>query len=95
MEATRVNMETTRVDGKNLVKNCVYNIYENKGNVNVGVCLVQSNIKHLKLKELQDHGYSSLTFDKSKIYGKIPVDLHDLKLRDTPLIHADLRNANK
>ena len=88
-------MEARRVEGNDLVKNCVYNIYQNEGNVNVGVCLVQSNNRNkIKLKKLADIGHLSLTLNKSKIYGKNPVNLRNFKLRDSALIHADLRNAD-
>jgi uncharacterized protein YjbI with pentapeptide repeats len=88
-------MEETRVEGNNLVKNGVYNIYYKDGNVNVGVCLVESNNKiKIKLKKISDLSHVVLTFNKSEIYGKNPVNLRNSKLRDSILIHADLRKAD-
>ena len=88
-------MEETRVEGNNLVKNGVYNIYYKHGNVNVGVCLVKSNNKiKIKLKKISDLSHVVLTFNKSEIYGKNPVNLRNSKLRDSALIHADLHKAD-
>ena len=88
-------MEARRVEGTELVKNCVYNIYKNEGNVNVGICLVQSNnINKIKLKKLLDFSHHTLTFNKSEIYGKNPVNLRNSKLYDSALIHADLHKAD-
>lgn len=66
-------MEVRRVEGNNLVENCVYNIYQTDRNVNVGVCLVirVNNINNqtkIKLRKLI--GNDELSLNKSEIYGK-------------------------
>jgi len=89
-------------DGNNLVENCVYNIYQNDGNVNVGVCLVisennRNNGTRIKLRKLI--GNTELSLIKSEIYGKNPVNLRNANLTDAVLtgavlIGADLTDAN-
>ncbi len=100
-------MEVRRVEGTDLVENCVYNIYQTDRNVNVGVCLVisennRNNRNNIKLRKLI--GNNELSLNKSEIYGKRPVDLTGANLRgadlrgaylsDANLTGADLNNAN-
>jgi len=87
----------TTFDGNNLVENCVYNIYKNEGNVNVGVCLVisennRNNGTKIKLRKLI--GSNELSLIKSEIYGKIPVNLRNTNLSDAVLTDADLTGAD-
>ena len=89
-------MEVRRVEGNDLVKNGVYNIYQKDRNVNVGVCLVisENNINNrnkIKLRKLI--GNNQLSLNKSEIYGKIPVDLTRANLTGAALIGADLTGA--
>ena len=91
-----MEVETTRVEGNDLVKNGVYNIYQKDRNVNVGVCLVisENNINNrnkIKLRKLI--GNNQLSLNKSEIYGKIPVDLTRANLTGAALIGADLTGA--
>ena len=84
-------------DGNNLVENCVYNIYQNEGNVNVGVCLVisENNINNrtkIKLRKLI--GNDELSLNKSEIYGKNPVNLRNTILTNAVLTGADLTDAD-
>ena len=85
-------MEERRVEGNNLVKNCVYNIYQNEGNVNVGVCLVigenNRNNRNIRLRKLI--GNDELSLIKTEIYGTIPVNLTGANLINADLTHADL-----
>ena len=90
-------MEETRVEGHNLVKNGVYNIYKKDGNANVGVCLVisennRNNRTRIKLRKLI--GSNELSLTKSEIYGKIPVNLTDAVLSEADLTDADLTGAD-
>jgi uncharacterized protein YjbI with pentapeptide repeats len=100
-------MEEIRVEGNDLVKNCVYNIYQKDGNVNVGVCLVigennRNNINNrnngnngnngnIRLRKLI--GNDELSLIKSDIYGKFPVDLTGADLTDVDLTDVDLIGA--
>jgi hypothetical protein len=91
-----MEVETTRVEGNDLVKNGVYNIYQKDRNVNVGVCLVISdyninNRNKIILRKLI--GNNQLSLNKSEIYGKIPVDLTRANLTGAILIRADLTGA--
>ena len=85
-------MEERRVEGNNLVKNCVYNIYQNEGNVNVGVCLVigenNRNNRNIRLRKLI--GNDELSLIKTEIYGTIPVNLTGANLINADLTNADL-----
>ena len=98
MEETIV--EGTRVEGTDLVKNCVYNIYQTDRNVNVGICLVipennrnnRNNRNNIKLRKLI--GNNELSLNKSEIYGKRPFDLTGANLRGANLSRADLSYAN-
>jgi WD40 repeat protein len=91
------NSSNMTFDGNNLVENCVYNIYKNEGNVNVGVCLVisennRNNGTRIKLRKLI--GSNELSLTKSEIYGKIPVNLRNTNLSDAVLTDADLTGAD-
>ena len=90
-------MEVRRVEGNELVQNCVYNIYKEDGNNNVGVCLVigennRNNRNKIKLRKLI--GNDELSLNKSEIYGKKPVDLTGADLTGANLCGANLRGAN-
>jgi len=92
-------MEVRRVEGNDLVKNCVYNIYDRdiEGNlVNAGIYLVISenerNNPEIQLKEL-NRGRHIWGTTKSSIYGKIPVNLTGVNLTDIDLTHANLTGA--
>jgi len=104
-----MEVETIRVQGNDLVENCVYNIYQTDRNVNDGVCLVVSknnrnNRNKIKLRKLI--GNNELSLNKSEIYGERPVnyegravdlrgaDLHGADLHDADLRSADLTIAN-
>ena len=93
-------MEVRRVEGSDLVKNCVYNIYQNDREetyYNYRVCLVISennrNNQDILLKELKRNMITWRT-SKSEIYGKTPVKLNDSDLTDNVLTGADLTGAN-
>ena len=95
-----MEVEVIRVDGNNLVKNGVYNIYkyDREGNpVNYGIYLVISenerNNLEIRLKELNRDRYTLRT-TKSTIYGKIPVKLTTANLTNADLTNADLTRAN-
>jgi uncharacterized protein YjbI with pentapeptide repeats len=90
-------MEVRRVEGSKLIDNIVYNIYQNEGNVNVGVCLVisennRNNGNKIKLRKLI--GNDELSLNKSEIYGKKPVNLTCADLTGADLTGADLTDAN-
>jgi uncharacterized protein YjbI with pentapeptide repeats len=90
-------MEVRRVEGSKLIDNIVYNIYQNEGNVNVGVCLVigEHNINNrnkIKLRKLI--GNDEISLIKSEIYGKKPVNLTGADLTGAVLTGADLFKAN-
>ncbi len=92
-----VIMPEFRVEGSGLTKDVVYNIYENEGDVNVGVCLVisENNINNrnkIKLRKLI--GNNELSLNKSEIYGKKPVNLTGAILFSANLSNAILRGAN-
>jgi uncharacterized protein YjbI with pentapeptide repeats len=104
MEARRVEdgedvMETTKVEGNDLVKNCVYNIYQKDKEdnyYNIGVYLVISddniNNQDINLKRLNRKRYN-LTIQKSRIYGKRPVNLTGADLTGLDLAGAVLTGA--
>ena len=90
-------MPEIRVEGSGLTKDVVYNIYENEGDVNVGVCLVISenngnNGTRIKLRKLI--GNTELSLIKSEIYGKIPVNLSGADLSGADLSGATIYDAN-
>ncbi len=91
-------MEVRRVEGNDLVKNCVYNIYQNEGNVNVGVCLVigennRNNRNNVNIRLRKLIGNDELSLIKSEIYGKKPVDLFRANLTGAVLTNVDLTGA--
>ena len=93
-------MEVRRVEGNDLVKNCVYNIYQKDledNYYNIGVYLVISennrNNQDIRLKEL-NRGRYNLRIQKSEIYGNIPVVLTGFDLTGFDLTGADLTGAD-
>jgi uncharacterized protein YjbI with pentapeptide repeats len=89
-------MEVRRVEGNNLVKNVVYNIYKNEGNDNVGVCLVigennRNNRTIIRLRKLI--GNDEISLIKSEIYGKKPVNLTGADLTHSNLTGAVLTDT--
>ena len=93
-------MEVRRVDGINLLRNCVYNIYGKDREDNYydrGVYLVISeddiNNPEIRLKEL-NRGRHNWRTTKSTIYGNIPVDLTGFDLTGFDLTGADLTGAD-
>ncbi|MBM3590916.1 MAG: pentapeptide repeat-containing protein, partial [Alphaproteobacteria bacterium] len=87
-------MEGRRVEGNDLEENCVYNIYQKDGNIEIGVCLViaENNRNNRKLRKLLEN--EELSLNKSEIYGKRPVNLPDANLIYVILSGANLSGAN-
>ena len=92
-------MEVRRVEGSDLVKNCVYNIYQKDTEDNYydsGVYLVLSenerNNPEIRLKGLNRGRYTWRT-TKSTIYGTIPIMLTSTDLTNAKLISANLTDA--
>ena len=103
-------MEVIRVEGSDLVKNCVYNIYKKDREDNYHpfrVWLVISennrNNQQIRLRELKRIMINGIINNwettKSTIYGTIPanltgVDLTRVDLTEVDLTHAHLTGAN-
>ena len=93
-------MEETRVEGIDLVENCVYNIYGKDREDNYydrGVYLVISeddiNNPEIRLQKL-NRGRRTWRITKSTIYGTIPIMLTSTNLTGINLTDADLTRAN-
>jgi uncharacterized protein YjbI with pentapeptide repeats len=96
-----VEMETTRVEGRDLVKNCVYNIYQKDKEekyYNCGVWLIISdnnrNNQNILLRSVGKKKIQTWRTNNSEIYGETPIKLTYTNLTDAVLDGADLTHAN-